>query len=212
MVIQEAHDYFDLLCDKIESPYFSPEEKDILITQACIEFVKQLFPSNEGGVINVEIDQTTYSNIHSLVYGINVAYANNVALSTIQTALNSASASTEPWMYILNVSLASGGVTYPVKYSKQNNHFANERNYFKKGSVEQPTYRLDSQYFRFSPSQILSGTPLGFTLIKQPKAVSLDDGVDIELPEHCHKTIVEMAVNLASISIREPELRQLNNG
>ena len=212
MSVQECHDYFDLLCDKIESPYFAPEERDILISQACIEYVKGLFPSNEGGVVNVELDQTTYSNIHSLVYGINVAYTNNVALSTVQTALNTASGSTEPWMYILNVSLASGGVTYPVKYSKQNNHFANERNYFKKGSVEQPTYRFESQYFRFSPSQILSGTPLGFTLIKQPKAVSLDDGVDIELPDHCHKTIVEMAVDLAATSLREPELKGLING
>jgi len=209
MTIEESHQYFDLLTDKVGGAYWTDDEKDNFISQACIEYVKSLFPSNEGGVVNVEIDGITYSNIYTLVHQLTLAYTNSVSISTVQTALNAASSSTEKWMYILNVALRVSGTTYPVKYTRQNNWYAAERNEFKKGRTYSPIYKLDSQSFKFSPSQTIGGTPLTITLIKEPKPVSLTDETDIELPPHTHKAIVELAVKLASEGMRDPELYQM---
>ena len=39
MTIQQMHDYFDLVQDKFNSPYFVDTEKDIFINQAQERFV-----------------------------------------------------------------------------------------------------------------------------------------------------------------------------
>ena len=71
-----------------------------------------------------------------------------------------------------------------------------------------PRYKYDKTNFTFYP--IDTGATISFVLLKQPKATNLSAGTTIELPEHTHKGIIELAVDLASVSLREQDLKVLN--
>jgi hypothetical protein len=211
MTISQAHAYFDVLIDKYGGTYFTDSEKDSFITQACLAYTKQQLPSAENEGINFDIDQINYNNIYTLVFNTGTTSMNSsgdVTIAAIQTLLNTASSSTEPLMGILNASWTKSGVTYPLKYTKQNNWFVYINNTFKSGAT-QPRYRYNKISMNFYP--VDTTATIGFTLLKQPKTTNLAGGVAIELPEHTHKSIVEMAVDLAGTATRDGELVQLNN-
>lgn len=211
MTITQMHEYFDLLLDKSGSPYFEDSEKDLFINMAQLEYVKQLMPSNEGGVVNIELDQVVYNNVYPLVYditGLSMNASSNVPVATIQTALDTASSSTEKILYVLNVSWTKSGAILPVKYTRHNDWFEFERNSFKQGSSDQPRYKYNKTNFTFSPLD--QAAVIALSLVKSPKNVSLAGPVDSELPDHTHKKIVEMALDIATVPLRDGDLSQLN--
>src|SRR3546814_8302181 len=63
----------------------------------------------------------------------------------INAALVTASAAGATYFRIGSVGLTSGGTTSPVKYMKQNNRWAYERNVFKKPSSTAPKFTLGSE-------------------------------------------------------------------
>jgi hypothetical protein len=212
MTISEAHEYLDLLLDKVGSPYFEDSEKDSFITQAALQYVKDNLPSSEGGVVNLEMDQVVYSNLSSLVYQLGNASMNGsgvITQSAIQALLNTASGGTDPLMYVMAGSWTSGGITYPLKYTRHNDWYAFERNSFKRGTTTAPRYKFDSINFTFTP--VLTSATIAFTVLKQPRIVSLDNDLTIDLPPHTHKAVVEIAASIASIAIRDQILQQMNN-
>ena len=211
MTAQQCHDYFNLLTDKVESAYFTVDEIDSLLTQASIEYVKRTLPSAENQGINLETDEINYGNLYSLTYntaGLNMSSSGVITVSAVQSALNTASSSTEAFMAILGASWTKSGATYPVKWTRLNNYWKDVRNPFKSGDAVEPIYKFDKTNFTFSPIDV--NASVVFTLLKQPKAVDLDAGTTIELPSHVHKAVVELAVDLASVSTRDQELRVLN--
>lgn len=204
MTIAEQHAYFDLLLDKTGDPYFTPAEKDSFISQAALEYVKRMLPSNEGGVVNLEFDQVIFSNIDTLVFetaGLAPSSLGKILRSSVQTALNTASGSTEPFIYVLNVNWTKGSTIYPVKYVRQNEWYEFERNVFKQGKASKPTYKQDALNFTFSPVDTTASVK--FTLLKQPKTVSLTGPVNCDLPTSTHKAVTELAVELAMLATRE---------
>ena len=212
MTIQACHDYFDLLADKQEGLYFTDDWKDNFISQACIEYVKQHLPSVENGGVNFEVDQVSYNNLYTLIYTTGTTTMTTggvVTISALQSLLNTASSSTEPFMAILGVNWTKSGKTLPVKWTRQNNWFKDIRNPFKVGDANEPIYKYDKVNMTFYPVDV--NASLSFTLLKQPKTVDLGSGVGIELPEHTHKRVVEMAVDIAAITMRDQELRVLNS-
>lgn len=211
MTVTELHEYFDLLTDKIGSAYFLESEKDTFLNRASLEFVKKTLPSSEGGIINIEFDQIVYSNIYTLVYetaGLTPSQG-KVTKAQVQTALNTQSGSTDPFIYVMNVSWTKGGVIQPVMYVRQNEWYACEQNTFKKGKATRPNYKQDATGFTFSPVDPTAS--IKFTLLKMPRTISLSGDITSDLPESTHKTIVEMAVELASVGLRDQELQGLNS-
>lgn len=212
MDAQSLHDYFDLLTDKLGSPYFSREEKDMFINMGQLEYIKRTLPSNEGGSVNFETTQIDYNNVSSLVYditGLSMSSTGLVLFTAVQTKLNTASGSTEPYMYIINISSSDGNRSLPVKYTRQNDWFEFERNSLKKGTEDNPRYKTSSSSITISP--INTSNTISLSLLKSPKDVNMENNTTSELPAHTHKTIVEIAVELASVSIRDQELAQLNS-
>jgi hypothetical protein len=206
MTSTQMHSYFDLLVDKQGAPYFSEDNKDLFINMAQIEYIKQLLPSNEGGVVNVEFNHVVTSNIVTLLYEVgttSMSAQGEVTKTAIQALLDTASSSTEPFMFVFNVS--SDGK--PVKYTKHNDWFEFADDTFKAGSAEEPRFKELATKFVFSP--INASSLLKFTVLKQPKDIAL--GVtDSEYPPHTHKNIVELAVDLATVTLRDGDLKQLN--
>lgn len=213
MTIAEIHDYFDILVDKVEGVYFTDTEKDVLLTQACVEYVKRHLPSAENQGLNLEVDQINYQNLYTLVFNTgstSMSTGGVVTMSAIQNLLNTASGSTEPFIGILGIQWTKSGNSYPAKFTKNNNWLSYLQNSFKAGSSTSPRYRFDKINMTFSPIDV--NAAISFALLKQPKATSLANGVTIELPSHTHKAITEIAVEFAGVAIGEPELRGLHNG
>ncbi len=205
------HEYFDLLTDKVGDPYFLEAEKDAFLTNASLQFTRDYLLPRTQGVSNFEFDQLSYSNVDTLVFETaQIAIPGNgkITNTSIQTALNTASGSTEPLMYIVNASWINGANFLPIKYVRQNEWYVTENNVFKQGTTSQPRYKQDGSFVTISPLQ--SGTYAKFTLIKQPKTITLSPPVNCDLPEETHKKVVEMAVELAAISLRDADLYQSN--
>ncbi len=178
---------------------------------ANLEYIKRLMPSNEGGVVNIEQTQLVFNNVHPLIYevgGMAMNASGVITAAAVQAKLDAASSSTEPIMYIMNVSASTGGNMYPVKYTRHNDWYEFERNTLKRGDTENPRYRYNKVNFTFSPIDPLSA--ISMSLLKTPKDIDLGGGVTSELPAHTHKTVVELAVELASVAIREGDFTQLN--
>jgi hypothetical protein len=202
MTIAEQVAYFDLLTDKVGNPYFTDAEKYSFISQAAVEYVKRTLPSNEGGVMNLEFSHIIFSNLSTLVFetgALSMNSSGEITTSAVQTALNTASSSTEPFMFVMNV----GSDGEDVRYVPHNNWFATINNTFK---VQDICYKQLANKFVFNPVNLDAG--ITFTLLKQPKTVGV--GTDCDLPPHTHKTVTELAVELASVSIRDSELNQAN--
>lgn len=212
MTIAAQHEYFDILIDKQGGAYFDDTDRDRFINMAQIQYVKQLLPSNEGGQVNLEFDHINFNNIQTLVFqtaGLSPNSSGEVAYSAIQTALDAASGSTEPFMHVMNINWTRSGSTYPVKFTRHNDFYEQELNSFKQGKATRPKYRHLANKFIFAP--IDTGASIKFTLLKYPKDVSLSAPTNCELPSHTHKAITELAVDLAILSLRDTELSQLTS-
>lgn len=202
MSISEMHEYMDLLLDKAGTSYFIDEERDRFINMAQLEYVKRALPSSEGGVVNVEYNQLVANNLLPLMYQTGALAMNGSGVITktaAQTALNTVTDSEEPFIYVLNVSLTSDGVTYPVRYTRHNDWYEFENNRFKRASSTSPRYKYDAVNFTFAPAN--TSASVYFTFLKHPQDVNRNQAIDCEMPEHTHKTIVELAANLAMVSL-----------
>lgn len=208
MTAAENNAYFNLLVDKVESGYFTNDEIDTFITQATIEYIHRMLPPGQD---HFELDEINYNKVYTLVYttaGLNMSAGGVITTAAVQAALNTASSSTEGFMGILGVSWTKSGASYPIKYTRNNNWFSYLNNSFKQGSSTSPRYRYDKTNFTFYP--IDTGASVTFTLLKQPKPFSVNTSTTIELPDSCHKEVVELAVDIASVALREQDLRALN--
>lgn len=202
MNISEMHEYFDQLLDKAGTSYFVDEERDRFINMAQLEYVKRALPSSEGGIVNVEYNQLVANNLLPLMYQTGAVTMNGSGVVTVaaaQSALDTVTDSTEPFIYVLNVSLSSGGSTYPVRYTRHNDWYEFENNRFKRASVTSPRYKYDAVNFTFAPAD--TSASVYFTFLKHPHDVNRNQAIDCELPEHTHKQIVELAANLAMVSL-----------
>lgn len=201
--------YFDLLIDKTGTAYFLDSEIDSFLNNAQTEYIKSVLPSNEGGVVNVELDQIISNNIDTLIFetaGLTPSVSGEITRAAVNSALNTASGDSEPFIYVLNVNWTKTGQTYPVKFVRHNDWYAVERNVFKQGAAAKPTYKVLASKFVFSP--IDAAASVKFTLLKNPVDIA-NPGTNCQLPEHTHKKIVEMAVELAIGSLRDIELAQI---
>jgi len=178
MLISEMHSYFDVLIDKQGGAYFDDTDRDRFINMAQIQYVKGLLPSNEGGIVNLEHDHINFNNIQTLVFqtaGLTANSSGEITSTAVQSALDTASSSTEPFMYIMNVSWTKSGATYPVKFTRHNDFYEQELNSFKQAKATRPKYRHLASKFIFAP--VDTAASVKFTLLKYPKAVqSMEQG------------------------------------
>jgi hypothetical protein len=207
MTAADLEAYFDLLTDKTGSPYFIQSEKSRFLNQAQIKYVNATIPSNEEGVVNVEMTSGVLSNIYTLVFetgNLNPNSSGEILKTAIQTALNTASGSTEPFMYVMDI--AYNG--FPCRFTRHNDWYEIENNSYKRGSTREPRYKQLATKFQVSPAS--ASANVKFTLIKYPKNINLASSITSELPDQTHKTLVEIAVELAGIAMRDEAITQIN--
>lgn len=196
------HDYLDLLLDKVGTQYFTDDERDQFINMAQLEYVKRALPSSEGGVVNIEYNQLVANNLLPLMYqtgALNMSSGGVITKTAAQAALDTATGTTDPFIYVLNVSLINGNETFPVRYTRHNDWYEFIANRFKRGTVKAPRYKYDAVNFTFYPIDPAFG--VYFTFLKHPRDVNRNQATDCEFPEHTHKNIVELAYQLAAVSV-----------
>lgn len=206
------HNWFDILQDKYQSPYFTNTEKDTFLNRAQIEYINSLLPDKEGQESNLEENSHLLENLSPLIFqlstSLNMDASGFVLDSAIQTLLDTESSSTELFMKILNVYIEISGVEYPVKYVRHNDFYKFQTNDFKRASTSLPQYRRLSGKFAFSPIDISNN--IYFTLLKYPREVSLSSTINSELPESTHNNIISIGIDLAGIASRDEALASLN--
>ncbi len=195
MNISEQHDWFDLLQDKFNAPYFIDTEKDQFINRAQVELVndvvyRQLFPSVRGD----ERGPVTLSSIESSISGTEILQplieidkavaTGSTSDSQIDTGdINAAIGGVS--MHVL--SLESNGSTFTagrfVRFVRHNDYIRLKQNQFRAPSDRNPVYRIMSDGIAVEGGTTLSSAEnFKVTVLRYPAPVSItiySDGQDI---------------------------------
>jgi hypothetical protein len=217
MTLQQGIDLFAILFDKYSSPNLETEEVIDFLNLGTNEYLNRLFPDNEGGVVNFEMDSNVTANIQPLIYtltGISMNASGMVTNAALNTALAAASSAGSTYFRVGSIGLTNGDNTIPVKYMKQNNRWSFERNVFKKPTVSKPRFALVAQGLQFFP--ISTTTPLTINVIKKPKVLAIADvASEVEFADYTFYNIICIGLKFAGISVREDtlleDLRLSNN-
>lgn len=213
MTLAEMITWFDILQDKFGSPYFTDSEKVLFLNRAQWEYVNTTIPSNEGGLVNIEVDENILKNVAPLIYELpaqNMGTNGLVTNTNINTALQTASGDgTAEFIKLMRIKAVKNGSIYPVKFARHNDIDAFYTNAFKKPSYSNPRYTLQNNGFQFYPIDTL--VSLYFTLLKSPKDMSQVGPVNCELPKITHNEIVAIGLEFAGVAGRDEILQQMNS-
>lgn len=204
-------DWFDILQDKFGSPYFTTDEKLLFLNRGEMEYVKQVFPDNEGGIINLETDWNVLQNISPLIYELsedNMDSSGRIPTSTLVTDLRTLSGDNAADIFkVISVEMRRGSDRLPVKFLRHNDKAEFERNYFKKPSFDNPRVLFQNNNLQFRPVDTLSNIIV--TVVKTPRTLTLAP-VNSELPETAHNEVVALALMFAGIASRDEIMAQMN--
>lgn len=196
---------FSIYQDKRGSSNFDEDEALVFLNAACNERVKRLLPDDQGGQINLELDENTLMNLRPLIYPITTTMNSSgiIAFSAINTALQTASGDAGCSAHrLLGVTWTASGVSYPAKYTRINNWDSYKRNSFKSGSASAPRFKADATNLTFDPASTTAS--ISITCLKTPKILTADNSPEFD-NANC-ELILEIALQIAAISTRDGEL------
>lgn len=212
MTVAEQLQWFDILQDQFGSPYFTDTEKLFFLNRGQYEYVKNLFPDNEGGLVNVELDWNILQNIAPLVWETSEMVMSTSGVVTRTALLANLQAisgdATADIFRLLGVEVRKGNDKQPAKIIRHNDRSAFETNYFKKPSFTNFRYLLQNNGYKFKPIDTTSR--IAFTVVKTPISMALSPLVQCELPTSTHNEIVAYGLQFAGIASRDEILQALN--
>lgn len=215
MTIQEFHDFFDEIIDKVGSPYLTDDEKDLLFNRAQISVLEDLVynrrikdprdsPMNQGnpstGFENTEFSAEAIKNlIVEIPDGLlATSTGGRINYSSIETLFPKAT----KIYHISNLARkSSGGLMKSARYVRHNDYYSALGNVFKAPSDDHPIRRHFDSYIQIDPK--VSGVDVEMTVIRFPEEMDLATSVGSELSEQVHNNIVFQALRYAGVSIRD---------
>lgn len=233
MTIREAHYDFDLKMDRINShsqTNFNKAEKDWLINEAGLVFLKQRSGTNNSKRKGFENTQKRIDDLSTLV--IKFPEQPFIVPTKVDTNIYEVDLSTLEYKYYALTRLycqatIEGCVkTVPLRFIQSDDFNDILKDPFNSPSEEFFPYNLGKS--STSNSQSIYIYPLDAAItkvfveyLKYPNKVSSGDyqyidGVTypeqtLEFPEHTHTEIIDLAVMIASTNIESPEYIQLKN-
>lgn len=222
-------DLFDILQDKSNEPYFTNEEKLILLNSAQNTFLSEYMENNfpggigitERGFISARSIENTLGNSDILkplivanmqeINGSGDKLMTNsngrVSETDINTAITHNSGSSTPVLKLLSLALVSGGgsTLSSVKYNRHNDLFKSINNGFLTPTTTEPIYVIDGNGYIVYPNAVHE---LDMSVLRYPvDMVFVSEGsgsnVDCELDEQVHERILAIALEMVGISTRE---------
>ena len=217
MTIEEMHQWIDIIVDKVGSPYFTDNEKDLAIQRAEIKFVNGFF-NRLIDTYNAENTSVDEDMIYPLIEAVEVdsdpTRNGYILFSDINDAL------TTDFMYILRVeqgasNCATTGAYYPSRFVRHNDRGRLEANYFKMSTSTDPSHSYLSDSLSVYPKDRNSSARI--TVVRYPlkvyKAQSQEEvSVNSELPDLTHNAILYSALEYLGIAIRENDFYQMVSG
>jgi hypothetical protein len=231
MTIEEMHQWIDIIIDKVGSPYFTDNEKDLAIQRAEIKFVNgffnRLIDTHNAEGTSVDEDMI-YPLIEEVEVGSDPTRNGYILFSDINTALtdlkNQGIGEEEvpvPYslMYILRVeqgalNCATAGTYLPSRFVRHNDRGRLEANYFKMSTSTDPSHSYLSDALSVYPKDRESSARI--TLVRYPikvyKAQTEEEtSVNSEMPSLTHNAILYSALEYLGIAIREADFYQMVN-
>ena len=232
MNISEWHILFEVFMDKVDSqslPEFTSEEKDVLFNEAIERFVKTRYSSKSVSVgkrsfvtdKGFEQSQKRIDDLRTLVktvYATTTSYiyqdgAYTVALDDLYTDENRTVPFTDEYYFFARINPKVNN-TKCSKYINKNKLIEHDDlNYALDDPFNKPSGNYPLMYFEDSDIIILSGNDTvencRLTFIKKPTIVDLDTNTNSDLPEHTHREVIQLAVQIALEGIESP--RQQTN-
>jgi hypothetical protein len=207
MTVQQQHDFFNLIQDKFNAPYFIGSEVDIFLNRAQEEFVNNLIFKDILGKSSIPKGPQS-------IYSIEDTILSNEVLNTLiipNKAVTSDSGGTKvtyadissSLMHILSVITSATNTGYfaqykAIKFIRYNDLGRFQDNIFKKGTIDKPYYKIGNDGIYFYPP---SGTTEQILVSYMKKPVDVELGVtESELPIYTHIKVVILALVLAGVA------------
>lgn len=210
MLLSKAIDIFNVLQDKYGSPNIIQSQIIDFINMSTYEYLNRMFPDNQGGIVNFELDSNVTANIQPLIYTVPVISMDSNGLasnSQINTFLQSITGDpTSTYFRVMNIGfITPGSARVPVRYASQNKIWEYQRNSFKTPSISNPYYTLIATGIQFYPIDVT--VPISVTVVKKPKVLTVGDlSSTFEFSDYVVYSIISIALKLAGISTRDSEL------
>ena len=213
MTVTEMHEWFDTIQDKVDTMYFTIHEKDQFINRAIQEFVNDLVSDlldNPAGPTMVfgaiETTQPMSFLLKPLMYlDLQVVATTGLVSDVdINTALDTAASDTGlQYQTILSV---ADDTNAPVRFVRHNDYARNSLNEFKQPTATKKVFRHAADGIMVSPTD--NGTYY-ITVIKEPKFVDYDAGIDTDLPDVAHDYVLAQALEHAGIASFDENLLRI---
>lgn len=219
MTVQDLHSWFNILLDHYNEPYFIDTEVDQLINAGAMELVndivfKEFFPTlgeNEKGLQALNSMESVQQGSEVLqpliVPDLSVAVTGNIASNTaINSALQTATGDVkDKAMHVLSVSYSLSGDERVVRYVRHNDRGRFKRNSFKAPTERNPIFSIVRNGLLIEPNV----SPVKVTVVKEPRKVSIEDNITLDLPEFVHQRVIAYALALSGVATRDDVLLQL---
>jgi hypothetical protein len=234
MTTAELSSRFDLICDKVGSPYFTATEKADFFNTAQLSIIDEIiFPTKKQDRKDVDIfdfsrEDAFQQGIGTLVMTVTVAGVGagtrEIAFSVINTSLGSGSTSLYKVIDFL-VQDATGSTTNYNSAKRVRTINAASRVYgnlrtfnsFTNNTGRSAIYTISSfatgttgttsqGKIEFFPEAPVSGSSYLVEVVVFPRAISISPVVNPEIDAMFHNELLFRSLQLAGISIREKEL------
>ena len=195
-------EYFDILQDKFDSPYFELEEKLTFLNRAQVNVVNQMVPPSPKNS-NVEINNDWKNSISSII--------STIKLQAIEGVLYEEAIVDEVERQILKVlnitvakshNLMEGAVVVEVPFNEWS---IGQLNSFIRDSRELLTCFRDADGYH-----IKNGHDSWFYLAVVKRPLDMTEEQDCELADALHNVIITEALMLAGIGSRDKLLTELS--
>lgn len=210
MTVQQMHDWFDLIQDKVDSVYFTDGEKDQFINRAIQIFMNSLIhrftgsPEAEEAVMNIAESDQTIAQMLKPVTKVDASVASDgssvILDATIDTAFSSVT-------YLHILSLARSSDDEPVNFVRHNDFYKFSANEFKQPSTTKLYYRFSDTGLVISPTQ--ASTTFKISAILKPTEVVGPSTTSTNLPDNTHDYIMAKALELAGIGSMDENLLKI---
>lgn len=219
MTIQQFHDWFNILTDHYNEPYFIDSEIDGFINAGALEFVndivfKEFFPSvgqNEKGVQLLNgLETSSQSGLVLQPLILNdltvISDSNGIITSSVLSqAIQDKISEEADCLYLLKINDTDLN-GFPIKYIRNNDINSFNQNVFKRPKETKPVFTLTSDGIQIYPKL---EKEFNVSLVKSPKIASLENDENIDLPSFTHQRVLAYALSLSGIASRDEIMLQL---
>lgn len=220
MDIVKLHSWFNILLDHYNEAYFIDTEIDEFINAGAVEFVndiifKEYFPTmgeNEKGM-------QVLNSIESVIQGSEIlqpliipdlsvpVLSGRVSNEEINQAISNETFDiNDKVMHVLSVTSDLEGEERIVRFVRHNDRARFRQNFFKKPTERNPIFSIARGGLVIEPSDLSSVT---VSVLKEPRKVSRENNIDLDLPSFTHQRIVAYAIALSGVATRDDALIQL---